>query len=88
MGMNGHPIDNNGYLEFFTVGEGSGLYLSKGRMTEVKWKKDSLNSHSVFYMPDGDELILAPGKTAVCVIDTDDMDRVKTYDTYSDFEEQ
>ncbi len=85
MSMNGKVIDNNGYMEFDTVGSGTGVYLCDGKRIDVVWSKDSLKSHSRFSDAFGKELVLKPGKTAICVIDDDNMSRVSFYETLTEY---
>ncbi|MCG8540913.1 MAG: DUF3048 domain-containing protein [Clostridia bacterium] len=56
-------IDNVGRLDMDLVGTGKGLYITQGRVMEVKWKKPGRRSLTRFYDPQGREISLNPGIT-------------------------
>lgn len=76
--------DNNGYLDVSTIpwsGEGFGQYITNGKMIDIKWKKEDENSPARYYDTEGNEITMNQGKTWVCVILSDDVDRFQVYQT-------
>lgn len=45
------------------VGEGYGWLSTGGHSVEIQWKKDSATDMTHFYLGDGTEIVLAPGRT-------------------------
>lgn len=56
-------IDNVGRLEMDFVGEGKGLYITNGKVMDVKWKKSSRRDLTRFYDLEGNEIKFNPGIT-------------------------
>lgn len=56
-------IDNVGRLEMDLIGEGKGLYITNGKVIDVKWKKPSRRALTRFYDLEGNEIKLNPGIT-------------------------
>lgn len=73
---NVRTLDDNGYLEVDTAGEGSGYYITGGRAIPVTWKCEDHFSPTHYYDGEGNEITLNPGKTWVCIIDNDHTDEV------------
>lgn len=49
-------------------GTGRGYYISDGKATKITWKKTDLNNDKThYYLEDGSELYLNPGKTYIAV---------------------
>ena len=77
----GRVIDSKGRMEFDTVGSGKAIYFTGGKCEDVTWKKDNLESPSLFYDGNGDQLVMNPGKTSICIITTDSADNIGIYET-------
>lgn len=77
----GRVIDKKGRMEFDTVGNGTGMYFTGGEYADITWKKDNLESPSLFYDGSGSPLVMNPGKTAICIITTDSADNIGIYET-------
>lgn len=85
---NSRVLDSlTGYLEFDNVGSGEGMFFKGGRCENITWKKDDLKSATKCYDENGNEIVLTPGKTYVCVIQNSQKDRVKTYKTEQEYNE-
>ncbi|ABW18796.1 DUF3048 domain-containing protein [Alkaliphilus oremlandii] len=61
-------IDEKLRLDMNTVGEGSGKYISAGKVKDITWKKGSYEGATKYFDTDGKELTLNPGKTWVQVV--------------------
>lgn len=72
-------LDDNGYLEVVTTGEGSGWYVTNGKAIEITWKRADNFSPTHYYDSAGNEITLNQGKTWVCIIDNSHLDRVHFY---------
>lgn len=77
----GRVIDKKGRMEFDTVGSGKAIYFTGGKCEDITWKKDSLESPSLFYDENGDQLVMNQGKTSICIITTDSADNIGIYET-------
>lgn len=77
----GRVIDGKGRMEFDTAGSGNGKYFTGGKYVDITWKKADLNSPSLFYDGNGDQLVMNPGKTCICIITTDSADNIGIYET-------
>lgn len=77
----GRVIDGKGRMEFDTVGSGKAIYFTGGKCEDITWKKDNLESPSLFYDADGSQLVMNPGKTSICIITTDSADNIGIYET-------
>ncbi|MCL2456746.1 MAG: DUF3048 domain-containing protein [Defluviitaleaceae bacterium] len=62
--------DEAGRRNIRTVGEGMGRLAANGEYFSVRWTKDSAASPTRWYFDDGTPLVLSPGKTWVCVFQT------------------
>ena len=51
--------------------EGSGVYVSNGTQTPIKWSKGDASSPLKFTTTDGDELKLNAGNSYICITDSD-----------------
>lgn len=51
-----------------------GYYVTGGKALDITWKKDGEFGVTHYYGPDGEEIILNPGKTWICICTTNDMD--------------
>lgn len=70
-------LDSNGYLEIDTTGEGTGWFLTNGKMTAVTWKCADNFSPTHYYDSNGKEITLNQGKTWVCVVDNAYPERIQ-----------
>ena len=60
-----NQLDENGYLIFNCIGEGTGTYITNGERINVTWKKGSDTEPTRYYDGMGNELIINTGKTYV-----------------------
>lgn len=78
--------DANGYLNVDTISGGAGKFITRGKVIDITWKKDSINPSDKYaaenfgvthyYDADGNEITLNQGKTWVCIIQDSYSDRV------------
>lgn len=62
--------NDNSHLNIPIVGEGEGIVFSKGKMINITWKRDSLNSKVTLLDKYGSIVPLSPGKTMWNIVDT------------------
>ena len=74
-----HVLDDKGYLEVGTTGEGSGWYVTNGKAQPVTWKRADNFSPVHYYDGAGEEITLNQGKTWICVVDASHPDQVQFY---------
>lgn len=81
--------DENGYLDINTVssGEGKGIYITNGKMIDVTWKKENIDSPARYFTADGNEITLNMGKTWVCIVRDSYQDRFHVYKTEDELQE-
>lgn len=60
---NQRVIDSVGRLDVDLIGEGKGLYVTNGKVMEVKWKKPSRRDITRYYDLEGNEIKFNPGVT-------------------------
>lgn len=72
-------LDDKGYLEVGTTGEGSGFYITNGKAEPVTWKRADNFSPVHYYDGTGKEITLNQGKTWICVVDASHLERVHFY---------
>lgn len=60
-----NQLDENGYLIFNCIGEGSATYITNGKRVNVTWKKGSDTEPTRYYDGMGNELVINTGKTYV-----------------------
>ncbi len=53
-----------------------GYYITSGRAVGVSWEKDGEFGVTHYYGPGGEEIVLNPGKTWVCIMTTADGDKI------------
>ena len=53
------------YWNLKTTGTGNGYYITNGKSIPITWKKDSRNSKSKYYYPDGTEIQVNDGRTYI-----------------------
>jgi len=73
---NVRTLDDKGYLEIDTAGEGTGWYVTNGKAEEITWKRDDVFSPTHYYDSTGSEIQLNRGRTWVCIIDNKRLDKV------------
>lgn len=56
-----------------------GYYFTNGRGELISWKKDGEHAVTKYYDKSGQEILLNPGKTWVCIIQADRMDKAEFY---------
>ncbi len=71
-----YPLDPNGHVAARLTDGGSGYYLSGGRIQEIGWVKGGIYDPFVFTAADGSSLQVNAGKSYVCVVSSDQADRV------------
>ncbi len=54
-----------------------GYYITNGKAENVTWKKDGEFGVTHYYGPDGEEIVLNPGKTWVCIMSTGDFQKTE-----------
>ena len=74
------------YLNLPLVGSGEGKYICNGKMIDITWEKNGDTEATGFYDKNGDELVLAPGRTWICLIERQKMESNNYFATVSDFE--
>lgn len=77
----GRVIDKKGRMEFDTVGSGKAIYFTNGKCEDITWKKENLESPSLFYDATGNQLVMNQGKTSICIITADSADNIGIYET-------
>lgn len=70
-------LDSHGYLNVDFVGSGSGYLCTDGKYVPVNWSKDSEESVTHWTFEDGSEMTLNPGKTCICVMETENTSGFK-----------
>lgn len=74
-----------GYLDVESTGEGTGKYITNGKVIDVTWSKTDENSPTRYYDEDGKEIVLNQGKTMVCVLLNDMESRLNIFADEADF---
>lgn len=69
-------LDEKGYLEIDTTAGGEGYYITDGKAIKVTWSKEDLYSRAAYYDENGNEIEINTGKTWVCVVNQDKLDKV------------
>lgn len=72
-------LDDKGYLEIAVTGEGTGWYITGGKAAEITWKREEQFAPTKYFDSEGNEILLNPGKTWVCITDNSHLDRVHIY---------
>lgn len=76
--------DENGYLDIKTIpsgGEGTGKYITNGKMIDVTWTKKNENSPARYFDASGKEITINQGKTWVCIVRSNYKERLQVYQT-------
>jgi len=61
-------VEDKGRQDVETVGNGSGYYITNGKMVEINWSKASRKEKTIYTLADGTELKLNPGNTYVQIV--------------------
>ena len=80
-----HNEDDNGYLYFETVTNGTGKYITNGKVIDVTWRKDNEDSPTRYYDANNNEITMNQGKTWVCVVQDSKAEDVQIYATKEEF---
>lgn len=67
------------YLDINVHIPGLGYYITNGRFTNVTWDKDGEYGVTRYYDKNGEEILLNPGRTWVCIIPTSRIDKAEFY---------
>ena len=63
-----NQLDENGYLIFNCIGEGSATFVTNGKRVNCTWKKTSDTDPTRYYDGLGNEIVLNTGKTYVAFV--------------------
>lgn len=75
------------YLDVKTASEGgTGKYFTNGKGIDITWVKSVEDGRPHYFDPDGNEITVNQGKTYVCAILDDAVDKTAVYASKSDFE--
>lgn len=75
------------YLDIKTAAQsGSGKYITNGKAIDITWTKEVEDGIGTYYDMDGNELLMNPGKTFVCIILNDAADRIGIFGSKDEFE--
>lgn len=67
------------YLDINLHAPGVGYYFTNGRCTNITWTKEDTYGVTRYYDNNGQEILLNPGKTWVCIIPFDRVDKAEFY---------
>ena len=73
------------YLNIPVKGTGKGKFITQGKIIDITWEKKSDTGITSYYMPDGSEIELNPGKTWVSLIEKYHSDENNFYSTIEEF---
>jgi hypothetical protein len=65
--INRIPGDSEGRLDIKMSGGGTGHYISGGEAIKINWAKKDATSQFTYALEDGTELLMARGRTYVCI---------------------
>ncbi|HOO13399.1 MAG TPA: DUF3048 C-terminal domain-containing protein, partial [Bacillota bacterium] len=63
-------VDSEGRRDINLVGSGKGYYITNRAYVPITWQKADRRAPTYYYLEDGKELVLNPGKTWIQVIPT------------------
>ncbi|MEG0812647.1 MAG: DUF3048 domain-containing protein [Clostridium sp.] len=72
------------YLDINVHSPGVGYYFTNGRCTNVTWEKSGEYGVTKYYDKNGQEILLNPGKTWVCIIPFDRVDKAEFHGEKTD----
>ena len=67
------------YLDIDVHTPATGYYFTNGHGILIRWEKDGAYGVTKYYDMDGQEIKLNPGKTWVCILPNDRMDKAEFY---------
>lgn len=67
------------YLNIDVYTPAMGYYFTNGHGILIRWEKDGAYGVTKYYDMDGQEIKLNPGKTWVCILPNDRMDKAEFY---------
>lgn len=73
------------YLNIDTTGAGEGKFLTRGKMINITWQKDTNTSETKYYDEEGKEIKLNTGKTWIHYVENDRLDENSFYSTVEEF---
>ncbi len=78
-------LDKSGHISVKNTGTGSGQYFANGKVMDITWQKGSDDNTALFTDGSGNEIVMNPGKTCICIIDSGATSKVKLYETEESF---
>ena len=54
--------------DIHTVGSGKGAFVTNGKVVNITWEKDGYWDNTHYYYENGEEIMLNPGKSWVCIV--------------------
>ncbi|MBR1630104.1 MAG: DUF3048 domain-containing protein [Lachnospiraceae bacterium] len=79
-------ISGSYYLDINLNGSGTGKFLTRGKVVDISWSKNSNYDITHYFYENGDEIELNPGKTWVHLVENAGGADCKTYATREEFE--
>lgn len=70
-------LDENGYLTYNIIGQGSGYYITNGKAIPITWSKGSELGMTKYYDAAGKEITVNPGKTYIGIVPSDTWNTLK-----------
>lgn len=67
------------YLDIDLLSPNGGYYFTNGKGKLIGWKKDGPDAVTKYYDENGQEILLNPGKTWICIILKDQADKAEFY---------
>ena len=67
------------YLDINVHTSYGGYYFTNGRGIPIRWEKDGTYGVTKYYDSDGQEIVLNPGTTWVCILQADRLDKAEIY---------
>ena len=74
------------YLDIPVNGSGEGKFFTNGKMIDITWEKPTDTSPTQYFDEDGNEIELNPGQTWVCLIENQNAEDNKFYETVEEYE--
>lgn len=72
-----NTMDSKLHLDIKLLGSGDGYIFSHGKYIKVTWKRDSVNSRTIFYDSNNNEVPLSSGKTMWNIVDNSTIIDIK-----------
>ncbi|MDR0404980.1 MAG: DUF3048 domain-containing protein [Oscillospiraceae bacterium] len=63
---------NSKGLKEIKLENGEGLYMSRGKVMDIKWSKESEGAPFKYETKNGGNLVMVPGKTYICIVSKSD----------------